>query len=251
MLRLGRPAKIAAIAVLCAGVVAAGLFQLSRAKCFQLVGEVTCRVETGEKLVALTFDDGPTDRGVDAVTQALARHDAKATFFLIGRAVERNPEAVRRLISAGHEIGNHSYSHMHNIGRSQAFYRDEVEHTNAALRALGASPHYFRPPYGMRLIGLPRAVSEAGLHTVMWDVAESDGSGDTAEEYAANILRDIRPGSIVLIHAMNSHNRNAREGLPRILEGLSQRGYRAVTVSRLLEAGGKAVTPDARPSSSR
>ena len=251
MLKFGRPAKIAASAVVIAGVMAAGLFQLSRAKCFQLVGHVTCRVETEEKLVALTFDDGPTDRGVDAVTAALARHDAKATFFLIGRAVERKPEAVRRLLAAGHEIGNHSYSHVPNVGRSQTFYQGEVERTNAALRALGVTPRFFRPPYGMRLIGLPRAVSEAGLRTVMWDVAESDGSDDSAEDYAANVLREIRPGSIVLIHAMNSHNRNAREALPLILKGLSQRGYRAVTVSQLLEAGGGAVAPDAGPSSSR
>ncbi|MDG6078026.1 polysaccharide deacetylase [Erythrobacter litoralis] len=251
MLRFGRSAKIAAIAFLIAGVAAIGLFQLSRAKCFQLVGEVTCRVQTDERLVALTFDDGPTDRGVDAVMQALARHDAKATFFLIGNAIERNPEAVRQLVSAGHEIGNHSYSHVPNVGRPQAFYREEVERTNAALRSLGVTPRYFRPPYGIRLIGLSRAVSEAGLHTVMYDVAEPDGSKDSAEDYAANILREIRPGSIVLIHAMNSHNRNARDALPLILEGLAKRGYRAVTVTRLLEAGGKAVTPDAGPSSSR
>ena len=251
MLRLGRKAKIAAIAAVCVGVVAVGLFQLSRAKCFQLVGEVTCRVETEQKLVALTFDDGPTDRGVDAVMRALAWHDAKATFFLIGRAVERNPDAVRRLIAAGHEIGNHSYSHVHNVGRSQAFYRDEIERTNAALRALGAAPRYFRPPYGMRLIGLPRAVSQAGLHTVMWGLAEPDGSQDSAKDYAANILRGIRPGSIVLIHAMNKHNENAREALPLILEGLSQRGYRAVTVSQLLEARDDAGKPDTGPSSSQ
>ena len=235
MLRFGRPAKIAAIAVICVGMVAVGLFQLSRAKCFQLVGDVTCRVETDEKLVALTFDDGPTKYGVDAVMEALARNNAKATFFLIGRAVERNPEAVRRLIDAGHEIGNHSYSHVPNVGRSQAFYAREIVRTNLAIRALGAEPTLFRPPYGLRLIGLPLEVEKADMRTIMWDVAERDSSTDSAEVYAANILRKVRPGSIVLIHAMYRHHDNARAALPLILSGLKERGYRVVTVSELLE----------------
>ena len=122
------------------------LHQLAKARCFQLTGDLVCRVETEEKLVALTFDDGPTPWGVDATLTALAAEGATATVFLIGSEVEERPDLVAKLIDAGQEVGNHSYSHVHNVGRVPAFYREEVERTDRLLRESGASPAFFRPP---------------------------------------------------------------------------------------------------------
>ena len=210
-----------------------GLHLLSKAHCFQLTGELVCRVETQEKLVALTFDDGPTPWGVDETLAALSAGGATGTFFLIGSEVEERPELVGKLLAAGHEIGNHSYSHVHNIGRLPGFYRKEVGVTNRLLREAGAEPRYFRPPFGQKLYGLPEAVAGAGLVTVMWDV-EEDPSITDPRAFADHILGAVRPGSIVLIHPMYRANHTAREALPLIVEGLAAKGYRMVGVSELL-----------------
>jgi len=213
---------------------AVGLLGISKAECFTLIGDVVCRAATTEKLVALTFDDGPTQQGVDAVLPLLERYHAKGTFFLIGERV--TAPLVRQIAGAGHEIGNHSFNHHRMVFRSSSFYDEEISRTDAVLTAAGApKPILFRPPFGKKLIGLPLAVQRSGKRMVMWD------SGDPPDRdpkiYAEKILGQVRPGSIVLIHPMYSANATERAALPLILDGLTQRGFRMVTVSELLSRG--------------
>jgi peptidoglycan/xylan/chitin deacetylase (PgdA/CDA1 family) len=213
----------------------AGLFAISRARCFTLVGDIVCRVETNKPLVALSFDDGPDEAGVDAALAALGRRRLSATFFLIGGALAQRPDLVRRLVAAGQEIGNHSYSHQRMVLRSRAFYDAEIERTNALLRAAGAPPpRLFRPPYAKKLIGLPLAVRSHGERMVTWDVEDPQDGRSDARSYADHIVRSARPGSIVLMHIMYG-NRRAREALPLVIAGLEARGFAIVPVGRLLE----------------
>ena len=214
---------------------AAGLYQASRARCFQLVGEVTCRIKTNEKIVALSFDDGPAPEGVAAVIRILQQHDVKATFFLIGERIERFPGQAESLLAAGHELGNHSYSHQRNLLKPQSFYRSEVRRTGALLDKAGSDTTLFRPPFGKRLIGLPLEVEGAGYQTIMWDVEDrpEDFDGDP-RAYANDIVTRVQPGSIILMHPMYRHNRTAREALPMVLQGLKKRGFEVITVSELL-----------------
>lgn len=95
--------------------------------------------------MALSFDDVPTPEGVDAILRILDAADVKATFFLIGDRLEKFPDQAERLLEAGHELGNHTYSHQRNLMRSREFYRDEVRKTDALLRKAGAEPTLFRP----------------------------------------------------------------------------------------------------------
>lgn len=229
--------KLVAGLVIAAVVIAAVLFQISKARCFQLVGDVTCRVETDRKIVALSFDDGPTPEGVDAVLPVLDRFGAKATFFLIGDRIEKFPGQAERLLEAGHELGNHTYSHQRNLMKSREFYRNEVRRADDLLRAAGAQTKLFRPPFGKRLIGLPLEVEAAGYRTITWDVEDNPEmfEGDAAG-YAQDILSRVEPGSIILIHPMYRHNQTARDALPLILSGLSESGYTIVTVGQLLES---------------
>lgn len=220
-----------------------GLNAFSKAKCTQLAGELTCRVETRENLVALSFDDGPTPEGVAAVLPILAEHDTKATFFLIGKHMQRHPEEAGRILAAGHELGNHSFSHQRNIGYSREFYRSEIERTEALLAAAGSDSGLFRPPFGRKLIGLPLEARDAGLHTIMWDVEDQPERFSEPAAYAKDILDRVRPGSIILIHPMYRHNGVAREALPAILSGLRTRGYEIVTVGELLERTGSRGGP--------
>lgn len=229
--------KLVAGLVIAAVVIAAVLFQISKARCFQLVGDVTCRVETNRKIVALSFDDGPTPEGVDAVLPVLDQFGAKATFFLIGDRIEKFPGQAERLLEAGHELGNHTYSHQRNLMKSREFYRNEVRRADDLLRAAGAQTKLFRPPFGKRLIGLPLEVEAAGYRTITWDVEDNPEmfEGDAAG-YAQDILTRVEPGSIILIHPMYRHNQTARDALPLILSGLSESGYTIVTVGQLLES---------------
>ena len=186
--------SIIAVSAIILALSAAALWQLSKARCMQLVGEVTCRVETEAKLVALTFDDGPTPEGVDAVLAELGARCIHATFFLIGSRMEKFPGQAERLIAAGHELGNHTYSHQRNLGRSQEFYAAEIAKTGALLQAAGSDTKLFRPPFGKRLIGLPLEVERAGYRTIMWDVEDQPEKFTQASAFAQDILARVRPG---------------------------------------------------------
>lgn len=233
------------IAVLALLLLAAALYKVANARCFALVGDLTCRVETSRPMVALTFDDGPTPGGVDHALAALAGFDAKATFFLIGRDLEWHPDAARRLHAAGHELANHSYSHRRMIGRSSTFYDTEIARTDTLLREAGAAnPDLFRPPYGKKLIGLPLALKRRGYRMVMIDVEEP--LGDDPRVYADRIIRDARPGSIILMHIMYPANGVARRALPLVLEGLRAHGFQIVPVGELIRAGTPATLRTSR-----
>jgi peptidoglycan-N-acetylglucosamine deacetylase len=217
-------------------------WRISKARCFQLVGEVTCRVETTVKIVALSFDDGPTEIGVDAVMAELEPRGIKASFFLIGKHMERSPGLAKRLAEAGHEVGNHSFSHTPMLFRLPSTYDWEVMATDRLLKAEGITkPTLFRPPFGKRLVGLPMAVERAGYRTIMWDVADDADNHPDPRDYADHILKHVRPGSIILIHPMYRHRQSqtARDGLPLILDGLKAKGYRVVPVGELLKLQGK------------
>ncbi len=211
------------------------LWHASKAECWQLVGEVTCRVDVEAPVVALSFDDGPTPEGVDAVLPKLAKRNIRATFFLIGDRMEKFPGQAERLRAAGHELGNHSYSHVRMVGRSRAFYADEIARTDRLLRAAGvAKPALFRPPFGKRLFGLPLEVEAAGYRMVTWDVADDVAHHGDPRSYAADIVARARPGSIILIHPMYRTNRVERAAVPLVLDGLQRKGFRIVPVGELL-----------------
>lgn len=231
----------AALALILA--LAAALWAVGNARCFALVGEMICRVETDRPMVALTFDDGPTEQGVEAALAGLRARGARATFFLIGREVGERPHLVRRIVAEGHEVANHSLTHRVMIGRSAGFYDREIGETHRRLIAAGApAPTLFRPPYGKKLWGLPAAARRHGYRMVMIDVEEP--LVDDPRVYADRLVRGAKPGSILLMHLMYRSNRTAREALPLVIQGLQARGFRIVPVGELLAAGRRGGLPD-------
>ncbi len=223
---------------LCIGLVLAAAFLLwrgSKSPCWQLTGDVICRAKTNDLIVALSFDDGPTREGVDAVLPELEKRGVKATFFLIGKHMETAPGQAERIVAAGHELGNHSYSHVRMWGRSMDWYRDEIARTNALLQKAGVkNPILFRPPFGRRLFGLPSTVKGANMKFVTWDVGDDVAHHPTPQEYAQDIISRTKPGSIILIHPMYKGNHVERKALPFVLDGLLKKGYRIVPVGTLL-----------------
>jgi peptidoglycan/xylan/chitin deacetylase (PgdA/CDA1 family) len=215
----------------------AGFRAVIRARTFQLFGELVARVDTGEPVIALTFDDGPIDTTLEGILAALAASNVRSTFFVVGDQLERSTDAGRRLVEAGHELGNHSYSHERMILTSAAAARVEVERTDALIRAAGHSgPILFRPPYGVKFVGLPWYLRQTRRTSVTWDI-EPESYPEVASSASAiveHVLERIRPGSIILLHPWYRAGEPTRQALPGIIEGAGQKGYRFVTVSDLL-----------------
>lgn len=212
------------------------LFRISALRSFQFFGGLTARVRTENRVIALTFDDAPTQFS-NEIVDLLDRKGIPATFYLIGANIEKYPSQTNYIIEKGHEIGNHSYSHQRFLMKSPAFIEEEVEKTNKYIRESGyAGEITFRPPYGKKLFALPWYLNRHGIKTITWDVEpDTYHSGDSAKiiEYT---LEHTRPGSIILMHPFCETECEAdRKALPQIIDALSSRGFKFVTVSELLK----------------
>ncbi len=212
-----------------------GLWKLSNARSFQLMGEPHHRVETDEKVVALTFDDGPRPVITEAILDILARHQVKASFFMMGRSIERNRALAARVLAEGHELGNHSYSHPRLVLKSTAFIEEELAKTDALLRELGVKGEIlFRAPHCKKLVGLPWVLSRQGRKHITFDVVPYDDATQDEDLIVSRVLEATRPGSIILLHDGGREKPGTVKATERIIEALKSRGYRFVTVSELL-----------------
>ncbi|GAA3858998.1 polysaccharide deacetylase family protein [Saccharothrix violaceirubra] len=231
---------VAVVAVLVVVGTAVGGWRLASARTFQLFGDLTSAVETDQRVVALTFDDGPDPAGTADLLRTLADKDVPATFYLTGRELVAHPDLGRAIAAAGHEIGNHSFSHRRMVLVTSDFVADEVERTDAAIRATGyTGPITFRPPYGKKLVALPHYLARHDRRTVMWDL-EPDSSPEadkSAEAIARSTVEQARPGSIILLHGMYANRKSSRDAVGPIVDGLRAKGFRFVTVSGLLALG--------------
>jgi peptidoglycan-N-acetylglucosamine deacetylase len=241
----------AAVGVVMALLGAGGLYRLARSRTVQVFGKLIARVETPRRMVALTFDDGPTPEAIDEVLRILESRRVRGTFFVNGANLERHPGLGRRLIAAGHELGNHTYSHDRMVLKSPAFIRSEIERTDALIRAEGQRDEIlFRPPFGWKLVGLPWYLARTRRTTVTWDVdADAPPLGDDASRIASECLRRVRPGSIVLMHVWYRSRAPSRAALPAIVDGLQQGGFELVTLRELLAATAHAKMVDHRAGS--
>jgi len=219
--------------------VAFGLWEIGKSRTFQFFGEIVPRVETPEKLVALTFDDGPTPEFTGEILQILKEEDVKATFFLIGGALEKHADEGKKIVSEGHEIGNHSYSHVRMILVTPSFVKEEIEKTDELIRSTGyqKTPH-FRPPYGKKLFALPFYLSQNNRKSITWDVEPETFPevAKTAEAITKYVLENTQNGSIILLHVMYDPQKKSLTAVKPIIEGLKQKGFRFVTVSELIES---------------
>ncbi len=223
---------LAALAV----ALALGAWQVSAARNWQVLGRLVSHVATEQPLVALTFDDGPTAHTAE-ILDLLTQHGAGATFFVTGAEATGNADAARAIVAAGHELGNHSWSHDRMLLMSPARIAYEIEATDAAIRAAGQDGlPLFRPPYGKKLIGLPWYLWRHDRVTAMWDIEPDSDPASDAAAIAAGVLDRVRPGSIILLHAMYDGRAETRAALPLILDGLADRGLQSVPLSRLLSA---------------
>jgi peptidoglycan/xylan/chitin deacetylase (PgdA/CDA1 family) len=228
MRRLSRVLQVAGIVTLSIVGALFALRQVARSRTYQLFGDIIYRVDTERPRVALTFDDGPAAGTLDSIMALLDEKSVRATFFLMGAAMEEVPEAGPRLVAAGHELGNHTFSHKRMIFRRPSFVQTEVERTDSLIRAAGHKGLiYFRAPYTYKLAVLPWYLSRTGRITVTCDIEPESFPEVTRSPNATvrHVLDRVKPGSIILLHPWYGKRSNTRAALGPLIDSLRSRGY--------------------------
>jgi peptidoglycan/xylan/chitin deacetylase (PgdA/CDA1 family) len=178
------------------------------------------------KYVVLTFDDGPDLAYTPKVLDILARYDAKATFFEIGQNVRKHPELTKRIHDAGHSVQNHTWTHadLRKLGASA--FRQQVGSTDAAIRAqIGSTPGCLRPPYGAVNATVRQRAKAMGKDLVVWTVDSRDWTKPGTSAIVQHVLRNVRNGSVILMHDGGGNRTQTVAALPVILKALKAQGF--------------------------
>ena len=213
------------------------LFDISKSRSFQFFGGLVEQVETNDKVISLTFDDGP-GKNTDEILNILKQEGVKGTFFLTGQEIEEYPDYAMKIVQGGHEIGNHSYSHERMFFKSPAFIKEEIEKTDELIRQIGYEGEiHFRPPFGKKLLLLPYYLDKKERKTILWNI-EPESYPEIASdsnEIVDHVMRNIKPGSIILLHVMYESRIESLNSVKQIITLLKEQEYTFATVSELLE----------------
>jgi peptidoglycan/xylan/chitin deacetylase (PgdA/CDA1 family) len=193
--------------------------------------------------VALTFDDGPNPPYTAEILDILAAHHARATFFVEGQAAEAHPDLVKREVAARMAVGAHSYTHSRDLPAMSrdVFARDLRQVEGALAPLLGYKPDLYRAPYGHTSQNMLDELRSEGYVSIGWDVDSTDWSGASADQVVSSVLDHAQSGDIILMHdgglgGGNPDRVTTLAALPRIIDGLRQRGYSFLTVPELTGA---------------
>jgi peptidoglycan/xylan/chitin deacetylase (PgdA/CDA1 family) len=207
----------------------------------QLYGKNFSGLREGVKVLALSYDDGPNDPWTMRLLEVLDQHQVAATFFMLGERVRERPEIARAVCTAGHAIGNHSFTHPNLIFASSAKLRQELEETSKAIEeATGERPFLFRPPFGGRRPGTFKVVKEMKMFPVMWQVTCFDWAAESPEKILVHARRQIAGGEIVLMHdgghlRMGEDRSHTVTATGELIREYKDKGYLFVTVPEMMQ----------------
>ncbi len=194
-----------------------------------------CKGAVKDKVVTLTFDDGPDELMTPKVLDVLKRYDIKAVFFLIGEKVDKNPDIVRRIVEEGHIVANHTYSHSGLFPLSgKGKVMQELQKCGESIKnAIGRYPLLFRPPFGVTNPIIGRAVNAQGLKTIGWSIRSLDTvDGKTRAEILRKVEAKLHPGAIILLHDRCA---KSDELLESIIESALNRNYSFIPLDKMLK----------------
>lgn len=196
----------------------------------RVLNEVT--VKPGEKVFALTFDDGPWPDYTRQILAILREHKVKATFFMVGQMVQEYPKIAREVFLAGHAVGGHSWDHPSRPRNAVA----QIQKTNAIIKKeMGFTPTTFRPPYGLLKNGMARQAMKEKQCVLIWSADSDDWRRPPASRMARTVINQATPGGIALMHDGGGTRTQTVAALPTIIRELKARGYRFVTIPELLK----------------
>ena len=191
-------------------------------------------VETEKKQIAISFDAAWGNDDTQMLIDILKEYNVPATFFVVGSWVDKYPESVKALSDAGHQVQNHSNTHPHMPQLSKQQMRDELESCNSKIKAItGVCPTLLRPPYGDYDNALIETVDSINMKTIQWSVDSLDWKDYGADNIVKTVLnhKNLKDGAIILMHNGAKYTKDA---LPRIIEGLKEKGYEIVPVSQII-----------------
>lgn len=209
---------------------------------YEETGQVVWDIDTQEKVVALTFDDGPDPRNTTKILDLLAKYNAKATFFILGANAKKYPDIVLRSYKEGHELANHTFTHPYNASVTEL--QDEIEQTNELIYSIsGFMPVLFRPVGGNYNEQMINAVADDGYKVVMWSWHQDtqDWKEPGVDKIVNKVLKGTQPGDVILFHDGGGDREQTIKALEKILPELQKQGYTFVTVSDLINDDQKEV----------
>lgn len=200
-------------------------------------GHVTWEVPTNEKIIAITFDDGPDSTYTPQILNILRQYNAEATFFMIGFRVKRNPYLIDQVLKEGHEIGNHTMNHLYARSATGQKLENDILEGKRYLQKWVDKPLLFRPPGGYINESVFTTATEAGYEIVLWSWHQDprDWSSPGKDKIVNHVLNNAKSGDIVLLHDGGGDRSQTVEALKEILPALQKQGYRFVKVSELLK----------------
>jgi peptidoglycan-N-acetylglucosamine deacetylase len=193
------------------------------------------KLSQGQKVIALTFDDGPWPENTVKVLDILKQNNIKGTFFVIGQNLKNYPDYAKRIVAEGHVIGNHTWHHWYHFMNPQtAAY--EVDQTSELIyKTTGVRTNLFRPPGGIMHNGVVAHARAKKYSTIMWSADSIDYSRPAVPRLLSNVLKESRPGGIVLMHDGGGDRSHTITALPQLIDHFRKEGYRFVTVPELLD----------------
>ncbi|NLI60775.1 MAG: polysaccharide deacetylase family protein [Clostridiales bacterium] len=190
------------------------------------------------KKIALTFDDGPNDHTTSEILDILKRFDIAATFFVLGKNAKAYPEIVKRIFDEGHQVGNHSWSHLRPTELTDQEFMEEINPVQEIMHEYSnLSPSlYYRPPYGLLTPSQVEYLDKKGYKVISWSIDSLDWNLASPKEIQDKVVFSAHPGAIVLMHSAGGkdNRENTTKALPEIIHSLSQQGYEFVTIHELL-----------------
>ncbi len=217
----------------------------------QWYGRTFTGLARGTKQLAFTYDDGPNDPHTLRLLEVLAKHEVRATFFLIGRYVQQRPHIARQIVHAGHVIGNHTFTHPLLTLMREAQIRQELADCRSALRdAIGEPSGLFRPPFGGRRPAVLRIARELGLQPVMWNVTGYDWNAPQAAVIERKVTRQIRGGDVILLHdgghkRMGADRSQTVVATNNLISRYRSEGYEFVTIPQMMNTPAVSPQPSA------
>ena len=203
---------------------------------YEEAGQILWEIKTDEKVIALTFDDGPHKKYTPEILDLLSKYDAKATFFIVGENAEKYPELALRIHDENHELAIHTYTHPFKTNVSNLI--KEIKQTHATIYGItGYSPVLFRPVEGQYTDAMIDAINKEGYKVVMWSwhLDTFDWKSPGEKKIINTVLKGAKPGSVVLFHDGGGNRDQTVRALKKVLPELEQQGYKFVTISELLE----------------
>jgi len=207
----------------------------------QWYGPTFTGLTRGTRQLALTYDDGPNDPHTLRLLEVLAKHNVSATFFLIGRYVEQRPNIAREIVTAGHVVGNHTFTHPRLTLKREDEIRQQLSDCRAALEAaIGRHSNLFRPPFGGRRPAVLRIARELALDPIMWNVTGYDWNAPPSSVIERKVSQQVQGGDVILLHdgghrQMGADRSNTVIATDHLIARYKSEAYEFVTIPRMLD----------------